>query len=156
MWRWNSSPTPKAASSTDGATPSGNSAVIEALITQTALTGAGHYRAAAESALARVAPIVVSHPRFAGLASACAEALIDGPVEIAIVGDDGTLTRAAWRAAPPGAVIVAGVPDQDEQPLLADRTLIDGRPTAYVCRGFVCELPTTDVDGLIAQLARSR
>ena len=29
-------------------------------------------------------------------------------------------------------------------PLLADRTMIDGRPTAYVCRDFACRLPVTD------------
>jgi uncharacterized protein len=29
---------------------------------------------------------------------------------------------------------------------------IDGKPTAYVCRGFVCRLPVTDPDGLRAEL----
>jgi uncharacterized protein YyaL (SSP411 family) len=79
-----------------------------------------------------------------------------GPVEIAIVGDDGELTSAAWRLAPPGAVIVSGEPDSEGQPLLADRRLIDGRPAAYVCRGFVCELPVTDATALAAQLAAAR
>jgi uncharacterized protein YyaL (SSP411 family) len=38
-------------------------------------------------------------------------------------------------------------------PLLADRVAIDGRPTAYVCRGFVCDLPVTDATRVAAQLA---
>ena len=40
-------------------------------------------------------------------------------------------------------------------PLLHDRPAIDGRPTAYVCRDFVCSLPVTSVDRLIDQLASS-
>ena len=28
----------------------------------------------------------------------------------------------------------------------------DGRPTAYVCRGFVCRLPVTDAEALADQL----
>jgi uncharacterized protein len=38
-------------------------------------------------------------------------------------------------------------------PLLHDRVAQDGRPTAYVCRDFVCSLPVTTVDRLIEQLA---
>ena len=38
-------------------------------------------------------------------------------------------------------------------PLLADRIAIDGRPTAYVCRGFVCRLPVTTPEALRAELA---
>jgi uncharacterized protein YyaL (SSP411 family) len=30
--------------------------------------------------------------------------------------------------------------------------MIDGRPTAYVCRGFVCDLPVTSVEALTQQL----
>ena len=40
-------------------------------------------------------------------------------------------------------MIVAGEPDRPGVPLLADRPLIDGAPTAYVCRGFVCDRPVT-------------
>jgi uncharacterized protein YyaL (SSP411 family) len=36
--------------------------------------------------------------------------------------------------------------------LLADRTMLDGRPTAYVCRHFVCRLPVTEVADLVAEL----
>ena len=31
--------------------------------------------------------------------------------------------------------------------------MIDGRPTAYVCRDFACRLPVTDPDALRAELA---
>jgi uncharacterized protein YyaL (SSP411 family) len=142
---------------TDNATPSGRSAVCAALVTHTALTGDTRYRAAAEAALGPVVPIIEKHARFAGLAAATGEALVAGPVEIAVVGaspaDRAPLVRLAVRSQPPGAVIVAGRPDEAGAPLLAQRPMIAGRATAYVCRGFVCERPITDAPALAAQLA---
>jgi len=38
-------------------------------------------------------------------------------------------------------------------PLLAGRTPIEGRAAAYVCRDFVCDLPVTDPEELLRQLA---
>ena len=37
-----------------------------------------------------------------------------------------------------------------------DRIAIDGRPTAYVCHGFVCRLPVTVADALAAELREPR
>ncbi|BCB79820.1 hypothetical protein Pflav_062300 [Phytohabitans flavus] len=140
---------------TDNATPSGLSAMVAALTAYTALSGETRYREAAEAALATVAPIVDKHPRFTGYAAATGEALLSGPYEIAIVTDEPTadpLRMAAHTHAPPGAVVVAGMPDRPGVPLLADRPMIDGQPTAYVCRGFVCDRPVTDPAELVAQL----
>ncbi|MHB1489897.1 MAG: hypothetical protein ACYCTH_05300, partial [Cellulomonas sp.] len=41
----------------------------------------------------------------------------------------------------------------DSVPLLDERPMIGGRPTAYVCRGFMCDRPTTDPAELAASLA---
>ncbi|MBQ1074602.1 thioredoxin domain-containing protein [Micromonospora sp. C31] len=142
---------------TDNATPSGRSAIVAALVAYAALTGETRYREAAEGALSTVAPIVGRHARFTGYAATVGEALLSGPYEIAVVTDDpmgDPLVAAAHRHAPPGAVIVAGRPGQDGVPLLVDRPMVDGRATAYACRGFVCERPVTAVDDLVAQLAR--
>ncbi|MEV0329169.1 thioredoxin domain-containing protein [Micromonospora echinospora] len=140
---------------TDNATPSGRSAIVAALVAYAALTGSTRYREAAEAALATLAPLVGRHARFTGYAAAAGEALLSGPYEIAVVTDDPAgdpLVAAAYRHAPPGAVLVAGRPDQPGVPLLADRPMVDGRSTAYVCRGFVCRRPVTTVDDLVAQL----
>jgi uncharacterized protein YyaL (SSP411 family) len=37
-------------------------------------------------------------------------------------------------------------------PFLETLTLLDGRPTAYVCEGFTCQAPTTDPDTLARHL----
>jgi uncharacterized protein YyaL (SSP411 family) len=138
---------------TDNATPSGRSAMAAALTAFAALSGQPRYHEAAQDALADVAPLAAKHPRFAGYSFAVGEALLSGPYEIAVAGGEGELLDTARRLAPPGAVIVAGEPDRPGVPLLRDRPLIDGRPTGYVCRGFVCDRPVTSAADLAAQLA---
>ncbi|MFF0185525.1 thioredoxin domain-containing protein [Streptomyces sp. NPDC005244] len=138
---------------TDNATPSGWSAAAGALLSYAAQTGAEPHRAAAERALGVVKSLGPRAPRFIGWGLAVAEALLDGPREVAVVGESGdpamtALRRTALLGTAPGAVVATGVPESDELPLLAGRPLVDGRPAAYVCRHFVCDAPTTDPEEL--------
>jgi uncharacterized protein YyaL (SSP411 family) len=93
-------------------------------------------------------------PRFIGWGLAVAEAFLDGPREVAVVGpaldDPATrnLHRTALLGTAPGAVVATGTPGSDELPLLVDRILVDDEPTAYVCRHFTCDAPTTDPERL--------
>jgi uncharacterized protein YyaL (SSP411 family) len=145
---------------TDNATPSGWSAAAGALLAFSAFTGSAQHREAAERALSVYDSLGAQAPRFAGWGLAVAEALLAGPAEVAIVGSaadplTGALRTAALRSTSPGAAIVAGDPaDPAAQgvPLLRDRPLVGGGPAAYVCRGFVCERPTTDPVELAAAL----
>ncbi len=139
----------------DGPTPSGASALAGALLSYAALSGSTSHRMAAERALGPVALVGARYPRAAGWGLAVAEALLSGPVQIAVVGraDDPealALRRAAMRSSAPGAVVAFGNPaevavEPTAAALLQDRPLRDGRATAYVCRGFVCERPVTSV-----------
>jgi len=135
----------------DNASPSGTSSMIHALVTAHALTGEGRYRTAAEEALATVAALAERAPRFAGWSLAAAATMVDGPREVAVVGPSGperdALARAARRLA--GAVVVVAEGPRDDIPLLQGRVPVDGRPAAYVCRGFVCERPITDAHALV-------
>ncbi|MEU3445979.1 thioredoxin domain-containing protein [Streptomyces thermolilacinus] len=142
---------------TDSATPSGWTAAAGALLSYAAHTGSEAHRTAAERALGVVKALGPRAPRFIGWGLAVAEALLDGPREVAVVGpagdaDRGALHRAALLGTAPGAVVAAGEPGGDEFPLLRDRPLVDGRPAAYVCRHFTCDAPTTDPAVLAGQL----
>jgi uncharacterized protein len=139
---------------TDNATPSGLASVCAGLVAYAALTGETRFREAAEAALETVGPLIEGHARFAGYSATVAEAVLAGPYEIAIATDaaGSELIETAHRHAPPGTVIVFGRPDAEGVPLLADRPLIGGEPTAYVCRGFVCDRPVTTAGELIARL----
>jgi len=144
---------------TDNATPSGTSAAAGALLSYAALTGSSRHRDAAELALAVYAPLARRYPRYAGWGLAVAQAALDGPREVAIVGppsDDipGAMLRAARRGTAPGLVLAWAAPGSAavDVPLLADRPARDGLATAYVCRGFVCDAPTTDPQELVRLL----
>jgi uncharacterized protein YyaL (SSP411 family) len=50
-------------------------------------------------------------------------------------------------------VLVVGHADQPGVPLLAGRPAVGGQPTAYVCRGFVCDRPVTTESELLVLLA---
>jgi hypothetical protein len=96
-------------------------------------------------------------PRAFGWALSVAEALVDGPREVAVVGPDADDRRAALHAvalagAAPGLVVSVGEPGADGVPLLADRPLVGGAPAAYVCRSFVCQAPVTEPPALAAQV----
>ncbi|MGQ4512056.1 DUF255 domain-containing protein [Streptomyces sp. DW26H14] len=140
---------------TDNATPSGWSAAAGALLTYAAHTASEPHRSAAEGALGVVRALGPRVPRFIGWGLAVAEAALDGPREIAVVGDGAAaeeLRRTALLGTAPGAVLAAGEAGGDEFPLLVDRPLVDGAPAAYVCRHFVCKAPTTDPAELAAEL----
>jgi uncharacterized protein YyaL (SSP411 family) len=134
----------------DNAYPSGTAAAVAALLACAAVTGEHRYRAAAEAGLESAASVASQAPRFAGWTLAAAEAVLAGPLEVAVVGDADAraeLHRAALMLTSPGAVVVAGDVGLDV-PLFAQRDLVDGRAAAYVCEGFVCRRPVTTVDEL--------
>jgi uncharacterized protein YyaL (SSP411 family) len=141
---------------TDNATPCGSSALASALLTASVLVAdPARYRDAAEAALRSAGTLAEKHPRFAGHWLTAAEAMVRGPLQVAVVGPHGdrdALLAHARHLAPGGTVIVPGEPDAAGVPLLADRPLVDGAPAAYVCRGFVCDRPVTTVEELTAGL----
>lgn len=134
----------------DNASPSGFSSLVHALVEAHALTGEGRYRDAAERALATAAVLAEKAPRFAGWSLAAATTMLDGPLEVAVVGPAGAARDAleARALGIPGAVVVAADGPVDGIPLLAGRTPVEGHPAAYVCRGFVCERPVTSPDDI--------
>ncbi|GGX68413.1 thioredoxin domain-containing protein [Streptomyces anandii] len=143
---------------TDNATPSGWSAAAGALLSYAAHTGSAAHRAAAEKALGVVRALGPRVPRFIGWGLAVAEAALDGPREVAVVGASPAeeaakaLHRTALLGTAPGAVVAFGAAGGEEFPLLEGRPLVGGAPTAYVCRNFTCDAPTTDPDRLRAAL----
>jgi uncharacterized protein YyaL (SSP411 family) len=143
---------------TDNASPCGASSLASALLTASVLVAEpDRYRSAAEAALRAAGVLAEKHPRFAGHWLTAAEAMVRGPLQVAVVGADGDPARDqllahARQLAPGGTVVVPGRPDAAGVPLLAGRPLVDDAPAAYVCRGFVCDRPATTVEELTTSL----
>jgi len=138
----------------DSATPSGASAIAEALLTAGHLAGQERYLQAAAATLQAHSVLLARAPRSAGHWLAVAEAAVRGPLQIAVAcsGPDSPLLAEARRRAPGGTIVVGGA--VDSSPLLAGRDRVGGADAAYVCRGRVCDLPVTGAEDLAAALAR--
>lgn len=147
----------------DGATPAGWMTAAQAYLDYSALTGSTHHRVIAERALGAVSALARRAPRAAGAGLAAVEALIDGPREVAIVGDPQDEVTWALRqevmAGPAlSAVFAIGSVAQSSEsasdlgvapvPLLEHRGLVQGQPAAYVCRQFTCDRPVTNAEDL--------
>ena len=146
----------------DNATPSGGAMATFALLRLAAFTGEGRYRDAAERAIASVSPLLARYPTAFAQWLQAADLALAPVAEVAIIGDPSdAATRELLAVAQGGYTpsrVVALAPDAAAAgasaiPLLHDRTLVGGRPTAYVCRSFACRLPVTDPDALREQLA---
>jgi uncharacterized protein len=143
----------------DNATPSGNSVAADALLRLALHTGEDRYRRSAETVLALLGPIAAQHPSAFGRLLCALDFYLGSPKEVAIVGDlDGADTKALLRTVfdrfLPNKVVAAGSAGNlpADAPLLADRTMRDGRVTAYVCQNYTCQAPVTTSEELAAQL----
>ncbi|MFB7029819.1 thioredoxin domain-containing protein, partial [Streptomyces sp. NPDC056295] len=133
---------------TDNATPSGWTAAAGALLSYAAHTGSEAHRAAAEGALGVVKALGPRAPRFIGWGLAVAEALLDGPREVAVVGDPGDeafreLRRAALLATAPGAVLGGGGPGGGGVPILGGRAVVGGGTAGCGFRHLTLEATVT-------------
>jgi uncharacterized protein len=143
---------------TDNATPSGTSLAVELLLHLSELQQDADYRRRAAFTLEAHAEPMTRFPTAFGHLLGCADLEINGAIEIALVGER---KSAAFKALEqvvaeryvPSLVLAGGALKKGSHiKLLEDRPLVDGKPTAYVCRGYSCDRPVTEPDALSGQL----
>ncbi len=143
----------------DNATPSENSLAANGLLRLAALTGESRYEELAGAWVRGMASLLGEHPTAFAYLLGALERSITPPVEVAVIGapvDEGT--AALWHEVTsrllPSAVALRAAPGEgaDLSPLLADRPLVDGKATAYVCEHYVCRQPVTDPAKLKSEL----
>lgn len=143
----------------DGAVPSGRALVADAALLLAALTGDDAHRRIAEHAILAAREPALAQPISFGGALAALVRLGRPVAQLVVVGPgDSALAGVARGWGGPGRVLaIVSAPAADAFAaagfeLFAARTARDGRDTAYLCEHFVCELPTTDAEGLAARL----
>ncbi len=146
----------------DNATPAENSLAANGLLRLAALTGDPELAVAPRRLLERLAELAGRHSASFAYLLAAYERAITPPIEIALVGRDPALAREVFGREVFGRLIPASVAlaaepgtGADLTPLLTDRTLVDDRPTAYVCERFACRLPVTTAEALRAEIDRA-
>ena len=145
----------------DNAVPSGNSKMSRVLVLLAAYTGEIRYDAAARAVLRQMSAAMRQYPAAFGEALIAVDLLVYGVQEVAIIGDPTAAeTQALLNTLDtgyhPNMIRALSVKDTDANAvpaLLAQRTLVNGQPTAYICRHFVCQRPITDPVGLAEQLS---
>ena len=146
---------------TDNATPSGTSLVAELLLLWSELDDRRDWRSMAETIVSRVGEPIGVYPQALGHVAGVADALVNGTVQLALIGDPSEAGFQAFvhevaTSFLPSLVLAGGGRAGADQPaLMKDRTSVDSRPTAFLCRSFTCELPTTDPDELGRQVRQA-
>jgi len=145
----------------DNAVPSGNALALELLLRLAALTGDGRYTQASTGVLGQMQTLAGEHPLAFGAWLSAIDFALGPQLQLAIVGRPeeaafAALVRVARDRYQPRLVLGGGDPGDTAQPsLVRGRSLLDDRPTAYLCRSFACQLPTTSAEELRRQLAQA-
>ena len=140
----------------DSAVPSGNAVASKVLLKLSLLTGNSDYWQVAEESVGMMVELMRKYPTgFAQWLNA-ASFMLNEPREVALIGSRAELVplleviRSDYR---PFQVTAARSNEEATTvPLLENRPQVDQKPTAYVCRRFVCQAPVTDPDSLAAEL----
>ena len=156
----------------DGATPSANATTWYVLLRLGRLTGDLDLLDRAESLRGALAGPVGGAPSAHTMSLVALDLALGPAQEVVVAGDPGDpgtrrmLAALAGRYAPRTAVLfkpagsrseASGEPAADPlgeiAPFTAPHDLLDGKATAYVCTGFACRRPTTDIQEMMEQLA---
>ena len=132
----------------DHPTPSGNSMLAFVLVRLARIWGDDELERAAAGVFRLLLPMLARSPSAFGWTLAALDLYLAPARELALLAaPEDDVVRAALAGWDPHAVVAFG-PDEDV-PLLAGKTRVDGRPTLYECERFACRAPVTDADAIL-------
>ena len=143
---------------TDNATPAGTSLAAELLLLMGELAGDVAARDLAFTLLDAESEPMARYATMFGHLLGAADMAVHGGIEVALIGDPAAddhraLARAVAARYVPSLVLAGGGESAARGlALLEGRAAVDGRATAYVCRHYACEAPSSDPAILAAQL----
>jgi uncharacterized protein YyaL (SSP411 family) len=127
----------------DNPVPSGNSMLAFVLLRLARIYGDDELERRAVGVLRLVHRGLIRAPSAFGWTLCALDLYLSPPRELAIIGSPADeVARAALAPFDPNAVVAFG-PSEDV-PLLAGKTLVDGKSAVYVCERFACRAPVTD------------
>jgi uncharacterized protein YyaL (SSP411 family) len=142
----------------DGAEPTASSVGAWNLLALAHLSGDETYGARAQAVFSAYGERLSAYGRTLPMMAAALSMSLVPPEQIVVVGEESSAWSALWRAANrrfrPFTQMIRIEPGERQQelarllPWLGAMTPQNGRPAAYVCRNFACELPTTEAERL--------
>ena len=145
----------------DNAQPCGGSVATDVLLRLAVVTGNDDYAAKGATPLRALLPLFGRAPSATGHWLGALDFYVSLPREVVIVGppdhpETQTMLGAVGTRFLPNQVVVGmsdpSAPPVPDSPLLEQRGLQGGIPTAYVCQRYVCQLPVTNAAALAIQL----
>jgi uncharacterized protein YyaL (SSP411 family) len=146
----------------DNAIPSGNSLATETLLRLAVFLDKDDYRREAARILLMMKDAMARQPTGFGRLLSVLDMLLAPSQEIAIIGDPADAATQALLATVrrrylPHTVVALARPDEESMlPLLQGRGLVGGKPAAYVCENYACQLPVTSAEDLAKMLDGKR
>ncbi len=143
----------------DDAMPAGNAIAVRGLTRLGFLLGESRYLKAAESTLLAAWRAMTDYAQGHVSMISALDEYLQG-TEIVIIRAD-ELTGQQWANAAahlyaPRRLIIPIASDQQNLPAaIAEKISVNGKPTAYICRGPQCSLPVTSFDALASALSDS-
>ena len=144
----------------DNAVPCGNSAATMALLRLAMHTGDAKYEKVATAALGSVSDFLQRVPSGVAWWLCALDFHLARVQEVVVMGspddaDTEALLETARSGFSPNRIYAGATVASDDDgryPLLAGKTLVDGKATAYLCENYICLAPTTDPAEFARQL----
>ena len=147
----------------DGALPSGSSAATQVLLRVAHLTEDKRLEHIAARSLGAMHDSLSRYPLAFGNWLSALDFYLSPKKEVVIVGhpyrkSTAEMVRVLFGNWLPNKVVAALDPDDptavNDLKLLSGKIMIDNQPTVYICEGYSCQAPMTNLDSLANQLQR--
>jgi len=146
----------------DNPTPSANAMAADVLQRLALLRGDEELDRKARAVLRAVAPALDRQPSGLGRMLAAADRMLGEPLDVVVAsgtaaGDAAKALREAAATPYLPDLVLAAVRPEDPHaawPLFVGKVARDRAVTAYACRGYACDEPTTDPDRLTEQVTQ--
>ncbi|MGH7232829.1 MAG: aldo/keto reductase [Nitrospiraceae bacterium] len=147
----------------DGATPGGNAVAASALARLSFHYARDEFREAATGAIRAYGRQIARYPRAFTKSLIVTDLLLNGPVELALVGNPAepgyeALKREVNRPYLPNRIMAHYDPQGPDprHPLTMGKGPVGGKAALYICRNFTCQTPITEPAAAAAALANPR
>ncbi|HEY3413194.1 MAG TPA: thioredoxin domain-containing protein [Armatimonadota bacterium] len=140
----------------DGAEPAGNSVAASVLFRLAEMTGEAAWREKGAATVTAASGTFGDSPESIPAMLCALDTMITPPAQVVIAGDPKSADTLAMvravqaRFLPTTSLLHSSA--FSAAPWLAEMKVVDSKATAYVCKDFACQTPTTNLEALIAAL----